>query len=181
MRFYPKRSEGGFAHLAIVFLVVVLILGAGIAVFAKVKSSDEESQKASMSSQSADVSPSSGTSLQINQRNTARKNDASRLLGAVTEYANNNNGQLPTMFEDGQITGSAATVTPVIISFDMFTSVKFVSGHQSPATATSELRLVTQAACGDNGATTSGTSRSYVVQFVLEKVGGGHTSDCKEG
>jgi hypothetical protein len=34
--------------------------------------------------------------LQRNARNTSRKTDVSALLGAVTEYSNNNNGVLPS-------------------------------------------------------------------------------------
>lgn len=178
MTILSKRSEAGFAHLAIVFLVVIIILGAGITVFAKIKSADDASKKDL--SQSASLSSSDGSSLQINQPNIARKNDVSKLLGAVTEYANNNNGQLPTIYENGQVSGGSGTY-PVPVSFEMYTAVEFASGHQESVTTTNELRLVAQAACGENGGAISGTSRGYVAQFVLEKVDGGHTSDCKEG
>lgn len=177
MSFSPRHSEGGSIHLAIVFLVAVIVVGAGVAVFVKANKSTDDSQKDM--SQSA-ANSSSGTSLQINQRNAARKNDASKTLSAVTEYVNNNNGQLPTMYANGRVTGGGST-NAVAVSFEMFTSVGFASGQQLPMTTPSELRLVTQAACGENGEAVAGSSRGYVVQFVLEKTSGGYTSDCKEG
>src|SRR5215210_6728854 len=39
--------------------------------------------------------------LQRNSRNTSRKNDVANILGAISEYTNNNNGQLPVACAQG--------------------------------------------------------------------------------
>lgn len=50
--------------------------------------------------------------LQRNSRNTQRRNDVSALLAGVQEYANNNNGALPTGWNTGnrEFTGTGSAV-----------------------------------------------------------------------
>lgn len=100
--------------------------------------------------------------LQRSNRNTQRKNDATRLAGLVAEYGSNNNGQLPANV-------AAALNTP---TWSYFTTVsRGVVGVAPPNSDT--MILVVSAKCG---ATTSapplaGTARQSVVYYGIEPSG----------
>jgi prepilin-type N-terminal cleavage/methylation domain-containing protein len=103
--------------------------------------------------------------LQRSNRNTQRKNDATRLAGLVAEYNSNNNGQLPPNV-------AAALNTP---TWSYFTTVSISTFAALPATAPNSdtMYLVTGAKCG---ATTSavplaGTARQTAVYYGIEPSG----------
>ena len=102
--------------------------------------------------------------LQRSNRNTQRKNDATRLAGLVAEYGSNNNGQLP-----GNVAAAIGTPT-----WSYFTTVSLATQASNPAAPNSDtMILVTGAACGNGagGAPTAGTARQTVVYWGIEPSG----------
>lgn len=172
MTVFSKRSEAGIAHLTILIAAIVVI-GVALSVFLLVRSSDSKDSE----SYTAD----SSSSFQVNHRNTARKNDVSKLLVAATEYINNNSGQLPTAYENGVLKGSNPDSNNLAPQFETLKYVTFAKGQQAAVTGLYDMRFVSQAVCGENGETITASSRSYVVQFALENVTGGTTPTCQEG
>jgi len=103
--------------------------------------------------------------LQRNSRNTQRKGDVSSLLGAVSEYVNNNGGALPT----------ADTQVESLVKLGYYTTgeVTLAAGAQSAVGTTSEaVRIVTGAKCGTSGAAVAGSSRQIAAQYTYETSGG---------
>lgn len=86
--------------------------------------------------------------LQRNARNTSRRNDVAALLGAVSEYANNNNGLIPT----------ACSGTATILL-----------GAAPAVTAEAKVGYYNQAACaaGTSGLPTNGGTRLRTDQTAL--------------
>lgn len=165
-----SKAEAGIAQVAVIIIVLIFI-GVAAAVYFMVRSSKEPAD--------TDQSNAESSLVTVAARNTARQNDASSLLAAVSEYRANNNGNLPTDFVEGSLVGPA-NATPSGVVLEYYPGVVFGSGAQSPQTSTSELRLVTGAACASGGATTAGSSRSFVAQFATEKDDGdGYVSECK--
>ena len=110
--------------------------------------------------------------LQRNSRNTQRKNDVSGLLGAVSEYVSNNNGQLPT--------ATANYSGQVNLGFYVTANIGQAAGAQVAVTNTNTLvRVVTGAACGAGGVTVVGQQRQYVIQYAVETGGGGNQPICQ--
>lgn len=103
-------------------------------------------------------------SLQRNSRNTQRKNDVSQLLGAVTEFSNNNNGRIPTSTGDQATAASNATL-------GYYDAVAWGAGIQSAITGDT-VRIVTAAKCGTSGATVAGSARQIAIQYMNEGSGG---------
>lgn len=103
-------------------------------------------------------------SLQRNSRNTQRKNDVSQLLGAVTEFSNNNNGKIPTATADQTTAAGNATL-------GYYDSVGWAAGAQG-AIGGDTVRIVTGAKCGTSGATVAGSARQIAVQYMNEGSGG---------
>ncbi|NDC95536.1 hypothetical protein EB077_09555 [bacterium] len=103
--------------------------------------------------------------LQRSNRNTQRKNDATRLSGLVAEFASNNNGTLP-----GNV--AAALNTP---TWSYFTTVSLQTQAALPSTPPNSdtMYLVTGAACGNGvaGVPTAGTARQSVVYYGIEPSG----------
>ena len=103
--------------------------------------------------------------LQRSNRNTQRKNDATRLSGLVAEFASNNNGTLPANVV-------AALNTP---TWSYFTTVSLQTQAALPSTPPNSdtMYLVTGAACGNGvaGVPTAGTARQSVVYYGIEPSG----------
>src|SRR5688572_13360011 len=177
------KAEAGIAHVAVIVLMVFLVATV-VAMYFMVRSQANGVKKNQDTSTAEDLpagsssSNNGSSSLKVNQRNTARKNDASRLLGAATEYINNNSGQLPTTYRDDALGGGAGS-TPSSVSFEMYKIISIVSGTQESLMA-DELRLVTGAKCDKNGATKTSGSRALAVQFALETTDGSYTYDCTD-
>lgn len=106
--------------------------------------------------------------LQRNSRNTQRKNDVAALLGAVSEYVNNNAGSLP---------GSATDVTNnAKLGFYDDSDVSYGA---SAGTDVNRVYIVTGSKCNGNALTTSGaTSRNVAALFFVE-TSGGTTAQCQ--
>lgn len=135
-----KRKEGGFTIIEV--LIVLAIAGLiMLVVFLAVPA------------------------LQRNSRNTQRKNDVSALLGAVSEYVNNNGGTLPT----------ADTQIESLVKLGYFSAaeVTLATGAQGAVgTGAEAVRIVKGAKCGTNGAAVAGSSRQIAAQYTYETSGG---------
>jgi hypothetical protein len=175
------KAEAGIAHIAVIAMLVVLVIAVGAMYFMVKSQAGETRNKDANVAEDLPATESGNSnlnSLQMNQRNTSRKNDASKLLAAANEYMANNSGHVPTQYAQNRLSGGEDT-TPSIVTFEMYKTVVIESGEQTPPGA-DELRLVTGAACGENGATVEASSRSLAAQYVLEKIGGGYTYKCQE-
>lgn len=99
--------------------------------------------------------------LQRSNRNTQRKNDATRLAGLVAEYNSNNNGKLPT-----NVTTDINSPT-----WSYFTTVTIATYASTPAAPNSDtMILVTGASC-NGSALAQGTARQSVVWYGIEPSG----------
>jgi prepilin-type N-terminal cleavage/methylation domain-containing protein len=99
--------------------------------------------------------------LQRTNRNTQRKNDASRLAGLVAEYGSNNNGSLPANV-------AAAINTP---TWSYFTTVSLATFASTPGAPDSDtMKLITGAKCNGTGIQ-AGTARQYAVYYGIEPSG----------
>lgn len=116
--------------------------------------------------------------LQRNQRNTARKEDSSNLLAAVSEYAGNNNGGLPTttaQITDNVNLGKYGGITLV-------TNTSVSNAAQAAITnPDTDPRIVLNARCGASGATAAGfASRRIAIQYAVEVGTSGNQPVCQE-
>jgi len=114
--------------------------------------------------------------LQRNSRNTQRKTDASGLLGGISEYANNNGGQLPTSIS---VSGNVATIsgasgtnsTEAKIGYYNNGTVSLVTSVPS-APDNNTIYLVKGAICSGNAPTlTGGSARSFAAYYATEPSG----------
>jgi prepilin-type N-terminal cleavage/methylation domain-containing protein len=137
-----KRKEGGFTIIEV--LIVLAIAGLiMLVVFLAVPA------------------------LQRNSRNTQRKNDVSGLLGAVSEYVNNNGGALPPG------TDASAVTSLVKLGYYSTGEVSLATGAQSAVgTSAESVRIVKGAKCGTSGAAVAGSSRQIAAQYTYETSGG---------
>ncbi len=127
--------------------------------------------------------------LQRNSRNNGRKNDASRLASAVSDFVSNHNGQLPsggfgwpgdcaTILNDvgnlnqGSFSGNC-TVGEGANNF------VYKTGSFTPAAQTSgfEVILVSGATC-NGGSATVGTPRQSALLYDLETATGNYDWAC---
>jgi prepilin-type N-terminal cleavage/methylation domain-containing protein len=123
--------------------------------------------------------------LQRNSRNTQRKNDVSSLLGALTEYINNNNGKLPTTSAEFYTASQNAKfgfyASPT--SGTALGDFNFTYNSNTAVTATANTVYVkTGAKCnttGNNFGGTNNTSRNIAVVYTVE-TGGGTQVVCQE-
>ena len=116
--------------------------------------------------------------LQRNARNTSRKSDASSLASALSEYINNNNGQLPA-----SCTGAAcAFISNWKPGYYTAGNVTYTDNTTSGATMADPASLdkisvgsyLTCTTTGPIGATSSGaSSRSVAIVYDVETGGGG--------
>lgn len=106
--------------------------------------------------------------LQASQRDTARKNDASTVAAAVTQYSSNNKGVFPT-------TTTLATYVKNI-SANTTTVAVGKSGAQSVTPSDGTVTVYQSAVCGTNTGTkvtlTAGTARQAAIVTRLEAGGG---------
>lgn len=120
--------------------------------------------------------------LQRNARNTQRKNDVATILGAVTEYANNNSGTYPA-------SGTFNTVfTNANPKLGYYTTAANVTWVNQPAAATvsdpanlDKVVVANNVKCNGNATTTTGaTARSIVAVYDVEGSGGAKIAQCQE-
>jgi len=111
--------------------------------------------------------------LQRNSRNTQRKNDISAILGAVSEYTNNNGGVQPAAASD--FTGNAK------LGYYKSTDVSF-STNGTTGTNVNTIYVTLGARCTNATtapATTNATSRNVAAWFYVETAGGTQ-GQCQE-
>ncbi|MGF7228515.1 MAG: type II secretion system protein [Candidatus Saccharibacteria bacterium] len=113
--------------------------------------------------------------LQRNSRNTQRKNDVSNLLGAMSEYANNNGGSLPgavTVTGNQALfcasgTCTAAASTPSNIGYYNSGTVSIVAAVPGAVPNNDTVVLIKGATCNGN-TPVAGSGRSVVAYFSVE-------------
>jgi len=120
--------------------------------------------------------------LQRNARNTQRKNDIAGILGIVTEFSNNNAGQLPTtatLFLKAAVVGGGAGTQQATVNTSYYDSASGMTLTMSATTGavtnpnnSDQVVLVRGAACdGTTGNSIGGagvSGRSVVALFTLE-------------
>lgn len=115
--------------------------------------------------------------LQRNSRNTQRKADVSALLGAISEYSNNNGGKLPAAASD--FTGNAK------LSIYDSSDVTYDDDNNTAVGTARELDVVTirgNAKCSSGGDDVGGSNankRSIAVVYTVE-TGGSPQHICQE-
>jgi prepilin-type N-terminal cleavage/methylation domain-containing protein len=115
--------------------------------------------------------------LQRNGRDTQRRSDVSRELGAAQEVVNNNNGQLSSL-TTANVLAAAGTLAyyqagPTVTA--MAAGVNAGSGLNSTTTDTTT--LYTAAVCdGTTGKAISGSARQVAIVYKIES--GGGTLQC---
>ena len=124
--------------------------------------------------------------LQRNSRNTQRKNDVAGVLGAISEWSNNNNGTLPS----GATQQDAALLNA---KTGFYTgSITFAAGAATVTNSTTEstLVIVTGAKCATagtpatntgNATSTGASSRAVAALYTVESGGSTTTKICQEG
>ena len=125
--------------------------------------------------------------LQRNSRNTQRKNDVSAILSAVSEFTNNNNGQLPNAWntEGPGVQKDDGSVTDVKLGYydgsseEVVTLNAVASGGTTNAGDPEQVQIVTKAKCDGTDAV-QGSSRGVVILYTVES-GSGSTPQCVEG
>ena len=111
--------------------------------------------------------------LQRNQRNSARQNDASRVVTSVQNWSANNNGRV-FPGDSGSISSVANDLGDLAQYDDLTTNLTHATGVQSALTDLNQLRIVTRATCGNDGVTVAGSgvgTRAVAVQFAVETAG----------
>lgn len=121
--------------------------------------------------------------LQRNSRNTQMKNSAAAVLGAVSEYTNNNNGTLPG---DGDITVDTDTGTVTVGDSDHAQATAKVQAGYSVSTGatmpTSVGTIVINLGhkCDGNSFAAASSPRSFAAGYVVETSGSGTAKQCQE-
>ncbi|MDO4868441.1 MAG: type II secretion system protein [bacterium] len=119
--------------------------------------------------------------LQRSQRDTQRKNDASRLRAAVTDYTSNNRGSLPWAGANlkSDFISKYITTDQTSTFNDPSTNSEYkvtpASGATAAPTALGEMKLSNKAKCGTDGAIVAGNS---IVVSVKTENG---VANCVEG
>jgi prepilin-type N-terminal cleavage/methylation domain-containing protein len=127
--------------------------------------------------------------LQRNARNTTKRSDVSKALGAVGEFTANNDGKVPATADIATLTSSANMSSGTTINAAIPTAKASVT-----APSASEVEIVTGVVC-TTGAThttgaaptaanyqaevTNGSARAVVALFSVEASGGNQTTQCQ--
>lgn len=122
--------------------------------------------------------------LQRNSRNTARKNDVSNILGAMTEFTNNSGGQFPASCAAGVCNTSQwltnaklGTIDNTKVSFTAATS----AGVPATPTALDTVALRNYSKCSSaTAATATGASKRSLVALYLVETGSNTQLQCVE-
>ena len=125
--------------------------------------------------------------LQRNGNNTTKRGDASKVLGAVSEFVANNNGKVPLAADAGTITSSAnfssgTTVTVVtgkaaITALASSSDIQVVTGVSCVASPTL-VTAATLSAANFQSIVNAASARSYAVVYAVEASGGNITTQC---
>ena len=121
--------------------------------------------------------------LQRNARNTGRKSDIASILGAVSEYGNNNGGALPAtnLVFSTAFASSAPKLgyytTPANITW---TNPAAAAAPADPANL-DKVVVTSYSKCNGSASTTTGaTARSVVALYDVEGSGGAIVAQCQE-
>jgi len=121
--------------------------------------------------------------LQRSSRNTRRRSDISAILGAVSEYTNNNGGSLPAA--SGNFNTQFANANPTLGYYTIAANVKWV--YQTSATAVADpasgdkVTVANYAKCSGNAAVAAGANaRTVVAVYDAEGSGGSLVPQCVE-
>jgi prepilin-type N-terminal cleavage/methylation domain-containing protein len=115
--------------------------------------------------------------LQRNSRDTQRRSDVSRELGASQEVVNNNNGSLAALSTANVLSAAGSLAYyqagPTVTAM----AAGVVSGSGLNATTTDTTTIYTAATCdGSTGKAISGSARQIAVVYTIES--GGGTKQC---
>jgi prepilin-type N-terminal cleavage/methylation domain-containing protein len=120
--------------------------------------------------------------LQRNSRNTQRKNDVQALLGAISEYEDNNNGSLPAT-GDATIDGSSATLgastsAQATANLGYYNSGTVTIQTTAPSSVPDNdtVLLVEGYTCDNNKPTTDGANRRSIAAYY--SIEPGTTAQC---
>lgn len=119
--------------------------------------------------------------LQRNSRNTQYKSAAAAVLGAVNEFGNNNNGQLPTtvaIAADGTITVSGGVGTTPATGKTQGGFVGSVGTAMPTVTGTFNIYLNRK--CNGNAYSTAASPRAVAIGFVVETSSSATADQCIE-
>ena len=110
--------------------------------------------------------------LQRNSRNTQARNEASNILGAVSEFASNKNGQNPTASSSATAGSDAETVyKSANVKNITALTVEAASGTTAPTATLSVLRLTSKCNAAGTG-TTAGAGRQVALLYQIENNSG---------
>lgn len=127
--------------------------------------------------------------LQRNSRNTTKRSDVSKALGAVGEFTANNNGKVPVTADLPSLTATANLSGNTTFNAVIPTTV---AGIVAPAQG--EVEIVTGVVCNSaathvtaaapkatdyQGEVTAGSTRAVVALFSVEASGGKATTQCQ--
>lgn len=112
--------------------------------------------------------------LQRNSRNTQRKNDVSALLSAVTEYANNQAGKLPTATDKDNVIPNAK------LGFYETANITFSNQAVDNGNNTENVTIAMKSKCDADGDASTGTGRQFVALYTVE-TGSSKQKICQEG
>jgi len=111
--------------------------------------------------------------LQRNARNTQRTDDVARVLGAVQEVLNNNNGAMTSI-----TSANVQTAVGTQLAYYANTAITVGAGAAGAMTNTDAIQVRTGATCGAAGAAVAGTARQVAAQFAVE-TGSGTAGRCQ--
>lgn len=151
------KNEAGLAKIVII-VAIVAVIAVGVATW---------------------LLGAGGLSAEAEQRNTARKADATNLLNAATDFSSKNDNQMPTNYFSGVLAGAPETILSGVETLAFYSSLSISSGGQA-AIAADNLVLVTGAKCDAGGATISADAPAMAVQYTQESKDGTLTPQCED-
>ena len=129
--------------------------------------------------------------LQRNGRNTTKRSDASKALGAVGEFVSNNNGTVPATANVGTVQTATKLSPGTTLSATIFTTTAAV--NSGTVVGNSEIMIVTGVACVASPTITTAnpltnanfaalisnsSARSYVALYSVDAPNGQFTTQC---
>ncbi len=111
--------------------------------------------------------------LQRNARNTQYKNQVAGYLGAVNEWMNNNNGNVPSVVTDVTAINSLAS------DGNITEPTGLTAGAQTAAVAIGQMQLQTGLKCSGGDTTATGAnSRNVAIRYSIEDSSGSPVEQC---
>ncbi len=168
-----KKLEKGSVEIAILLGVAVILVVAVLVLFVRHPKKVQLDKKTTSSEQS------SADSSKIVSENVQRKNEAMTLSAAIAEFINNNSGNLPTDWRDGQLINDEPGMTPASVNgLSLYKAIQSAEGAM-PALRSDTLRFVTGAKCSSDGKTVADKSvTGYAVQYSVAQTDGSFKGGC---